>query len=54
MGEGDQVYHLTPGKPPQIEDLVFMFDPVGAESVATLAEQKKAFEHWADSMAQET
>jgi len=54
MGEGDQVYRLTPGKAPEIEDLVFMFDPVEAESVATLAEQKKAFEHWADRMAQET
>lgn len=53
MGEGDQVYRLTPGKSPEIDDLAFMFEPADAETVATVGEQAKAFERWARSVAQD-
>jgi hypothetical protein len=50
MGEGDQVYRLTNGKTPVLENLVFIFEPSNAEAVATVAEQAKAFAIWADGV----
>lgn len=50
MGEGDQVYRLTQGRSPELDELVYIFDPAPAASVASVEEQAKAFRRWAQTV----
>lgn len=47
MGEGDMVYRLQTGRTPDLDDLVFMFDPAAPETVTTVKAQAAAFDAWA-------